>query len=139
LHDNKRVEGTLHNFSSKQLTQAETEILARGLDYCFYPHRLNLLKIKVEFKKTYSEIKRHLAPKHILDFKLKMLNLYNHYISTSFKQRKHHHANMSKELLEAHNSLRNDNSIIVAKLSRTKALVWSYSIELTTCQKWKIY
>ena len=77
LHDNKRVEGTLHNFSSKQLTQAETEILARGLDYCFYTRRLNLLKIKVEFEKTYSEIMRHLAPKHILDFKLKMLNLYN--------------------------------------------------------------
>ena len=56
LHDNKRVEGTLHNFSSKQLTQAETEILARGIDYCFYPHRLNLLKIKIEFEKTYSEI-----------------------------------------------------------------------------------
>ena len=87
LHDNKRVEDTPHNFSSKQLTQAETEILARGLDYCFYPHRLNLLKIKVEFEKTYSEIKRHLAPKHILDFKLKMLNLYNRYISAFFKQR----------------------------------------------------
>ena len=53
LHDNKRVEGTLHNFSSKPLTQAETEILARGLDYCIYPHRLNLLKIKVEFKETH--------------------------------------------------------------------------------------
>ena len=116
----KRVEGTLHNFSSKQLTQAETETLARGLDYCFYPHRLNLSKIKVEFEKTYSEIKRHLAPKHILDFKIKMLNLYNHYISAFFKQRKHHHANMSKELLQVHNSLRNDNSIIVTKPDKGK-------------------
>jgi len=51
LYDDKHVEGTLH-FSSMQLTQAETEILARGLDYCFYPHRLNLLKIKLEFEKT---------------------------------------------------------------------------------------
>jgi len=65
------LNAALHNFSSKQLTEAETEILARG----FYPHRLNLLKINIEFENTYSEIKRHLAPKHILDFKLKMLNL----------------------------------------------------------------
>ena len=123
LHDNKRVEGTLHNFSSKQLTQAETEMLASCLDYCFYPHRLNILKIKVEFEKTYGEIKRHLAPKHILDFKLKMLNLYNRYISGFFKQRKHHHADMSKELMEVHNSLRNDNSIIVTKPDKGNGVV----------------
>ena len=85
LHDNKCVEGMLHNFSSKQMTQAVTEILARDLDCCFYPHRLKLLKIKVDFEKTYSKINRHLSQKDILDFKLKMLNLHNRYISAFFK------------------------------------------------------
>jgi len=33
----------------------------------------------------------------------------------------HRHANMSNELQEAHNSLREDNSIL---LSRTNAMMW---------------
>jgi len=36
---------------------------------------------------------------------------------------KHHHANMSKELLEAHNSLRYDNSIIVTKPDKCNDVV----------------
>jgi len=72
LHDNKYVEDTLHNFSSKQLTQAETELLAKGLDYCFYSHRLTVLNTKVEIEKKHNEIKRHLAPKISW-----ILNLYN--------------------------------------------------------------
>jgi len=52
-----------------------------------------------------------------------MLNLYNRYISTFFKQRKHHHANMSKELQEAHLSLRKDDSIIVTKPDKGNGVV----------------
>jgi len=52
-----------------------------------------------------------------------MLKLYNRYISAFFKQRKHHHTNMSKELLEAHNSLRNDNSIIVTQPDKGNGVV----------------
>jgi len=63
------------------------------------------------------------SPKHILDFKLKILNLYNRYISAFFKQRKHHHANLRKEVQEAHNYLRDDNSIIVTKPDKANGVV----------------
>jgi len=58
-----------------------------------------------------------------ISVKLKMLNLYNRYISAFFKQRKHHHANRGKKLQEAHNSLCNDNSIIVTKPDKGNGVV----------------
>jgi len=63
----------MHNFSSKQLTKAESEIIAKDLHLCFYPHRLNLSNIKVQFKKTHNEMKTHLAQKDILDLKFTTL------------------------------------------------------------------
>jgi len=52
-----------------------------------------------------------------------MLNLHNRYISAFFKQRKHHNANMSKELHDAYKSLCKDNSIVVTKPDKGKGVV----------------
>ena len=42
--------------------------------------RLNLLKIKVEFEKIYSEIKRRSVPKHLLGFKQNVKLIQSLYI-----------------------------------------------------------
>jgi len=54
---------------------------------------------------------------------VKMLNLNHCYITAFFKQRKHHNANKSKELQEAHNSLHKNNSKVVTKSDKSNSVV----------------
>ena len=103
------------------MTKSETEILGKDLDYCFYPYNINHLKIKVEFEKAYSKIKRHLAPKDILDLKLKILNLCKIYPPSL--NRGNTIMLIRAELQEAHNSLRKQNSMVVNKLGKGNGVV----------------
>ena len=64
FHANNKVTGTINNLSSRKLTKVETDILAKGLTHSFYPMKLQLNSIKVEFEHLYCELKPWLIPKH---------------------------------------------------------------------------
>ena len=48
----------VHNFSNRVLSVFETELLSKGLDFCFFPSKLHLNNTRAEFERVYFELKR---------------------------------------------------------------------------------
>ena len=53
----------VHNFSNRVFSVFETELLSKGLSFCFFPTKLHLNNIRAEFERVYSELKRFLSHK----------------------------------------------------------------------------
>ena len=90
VHQKKRALGlsinedslqVVHNFSNRVL---ETELLSKGLDFCFFPTTLHLNNIRAEFERVYSELKRFFVTRDLLVSKQKLMSLYGRYVSTFF-------------------------------------------------------
>ena len=74
----------VHNFSNRVLSVFETELLSKGLDFCFFPTKLHLNNIRAEFERVYSELKRFFVTRDLLVLKQKLMSLYGRYVSTFF-------------------------------------------------------
>ena len=73
-----------HNLSSRILTEAESKLLNKGLDFSLYPSRLDVQLIRAEFKNLYSKIRILLSTSQCLILKQKLIRLYSCFVSSYF-------------------------------------------------------
>jgi len=59
----------VHNFSNRVLSVFETELLSKGLDFCFFPTKLHLNNIRADIERVYSELKRFFVTRDLLVLK----------------------------------------------------------------------
>jgi len=112
-----------HNFSNRVLSVIETELLSKGLDFCFFPTKLHLYNIRAEFERVYSELKRFFVTRDLLVLKQKLMSLYGRYASTLFHERKRHICAMSENESSALHALRKDSNIVISKTNKGNGVV----------------
>ena len=72
--------------------------------------------IRVEFEYLYRQICSFLTASNRLLFKQKLMTLYNRYTGNFFQQRRKHSFSLSDPQIKALQDLKQDKSIIVARL-----------------------
>ena len=111
-HDPKKV---IHNFSSYNLSQKETSLLLKGLNFSLPPKKLKFENYLLPFELLYRDVLQnddnkdellHLESK-IKDIGLSSFRLYN--------KNDHRFENLSKEEYEAFINLKNNENIIIQK------------------------
>ena len=65
----------VHNLSSRILTEAESKLLNKELDFSLYPSRLDVQQIRAEFENLYSKIRILLSTSQCLILKQKLIRL----------------------------------------------------------------
>ena len=111
-HDPKKV---IHNFSSYNLSQTETSLLLKGLNFSLPPKKLKFENYLLPFELLYRDVLQnddnkdellHLESK-IKDIGLSSFRLYN--------KEDHRFENLSKKEYEAFINLKNNKNIIIQK------------------------
>ena len=74
----------LHNLSNRTLTTTESELLNKGLDYSFYPTRLDIHHVRAEFENLYSKLRNLLSTSRCILFKQKLISLYSRFVSSFY-------------------------------------------------------
>ena len=113
----------VHNFSNRVLSVFETELLSKGLGFCFFPTKLHLNNIRAEFERVYSELKRFFVTRDLLVLKQKLMSLYGRYVSTFFQDRKRHTCAMSENESSALHALRKDSNMVISKPDKGNGVV----------------
>ena len=70
------------NLSSRNLSAAETNLLNQGLNYSFFPEKLNVSQVRTEFEYIYKQIRYYLNNSNRIVFKQKLMGLYERYVTT---------------------------------------------------------
>ena len=115
-------EKIIFNFSKYELSNAEKELLAKGLDFCLAPKQLNYADYLVHFELFYRNIRNlEVLSNEDLDFvktKTKETAL------SSFRQyNKSPQQNLSKEELAALASLSKNKDIVIQKSDKGNSIV----------------
>ena len=103
----------VHNLSRRILTEAESKLLNKGLDFSIYPSRLDVQQIRAEFENLYSKIRILLSTSQCLILKQKLIRLYSCFVSSYFhkKLRQLSRSILSEEKNFALKSLKKDHDI----------------------------
>ena len=119
-HDPKKV---IHSFSSYKLSQTETSLLLKGLNFSLPPKKLKFENHLLPFQLLYKDVLQnddnkdellHLKSK-IKDIGLSSFRLYN--------KKDHRFENLSKEEYEAFINLKKNKSIIIQKADKGSGVV----------------
>ena len=78
----------VHNLSSRILTEAESKLLNKGLDFSLYPSRLDVQQIRAEFENLYSKIRILLSTSQCLILKQKLITLHSCFVSSCFHKKR---------------------------------------------------
>ena len=79
--------GVVHNLSSRILTEAESKLLNKGLDFSLYLSRLDAQQIRAEFENLYSKIRILLSTSQCLILKQKLIRLYSRFVPSYFHKK----------------------------------------------------
>jgi len=77
----------LYTIFLTELSVFETELLSKGLCFCFFPTKFHLNNIRAEFERVYFELKRFFVTRDLLVLKQKLMSLCGRYVSTCFHER----------------------------------------------------
>jgi len=113
----------VHNFSNRVLSGFETELLSKGLDFCFYPTKLHLNNTRADFERVYFEFKRLFVTRDLLVLKQKLMSLYGRYVSTFCHGSKRHTCAMSENENNALHALRKDSNIVISNADKGDRVV----------------
>ena len=111
------------NLSSRNLSAAETNLLNQGLNYSFFPEKLNISQVRTEFEYIYKQIRYYLNNSTRIVFKQKLMGLYERYVPTFFQQKGRHPSSLSEMQRNALQSLRDDSSIVISKPDKGNGVV----------------
>jgi len=112
----------VHNFSNRVLSVFETELLSKGLNFCFFP-KLHLNNTRAEFERVYFELKRFFVTGDLPVLYQKLMSLHGRYVSTFFHERKSHTCAMSENESNALHVLRKDSNIVISKPDKGNGVV----------------
>ena len=115
----------LHNLSSRVLTEAESKLLNKGLDFSLYSSRLDVQHIRAEFENLYSKLCNLLSTSQCLISKQKLIRLYSRFVTNYFHKKRR---KLSKSILNegqncALKSSRKDRDIVITKPDKGNGVV----------------
>ena len=114
----------IFNYSHRQLSVAEENVLSRGLKFCLPPKSINKYDIFSNFEQFYDEIQKlemNISPENTDRLRTKLKDLsYSYMYSYNHKMHKNI---LSQDEWSALNDLRNDQSIIITRPDKGNAVV----------------
>ena len=111
----------VQNFSSRKLTEDETQLLAKGLKHPVFP-TLKLLDMKADLEIFYAKFVKFYSENQLLDLKITLLNVFNN-IRKNYFWLKNNNVYNQKNDLETLNNLKNDKSIVILKFDKGNGVV----------------